>query len=858
MQSKKRSFGKLLAGVLVCLLLPCSCDDSYPYDNEEPSWLGENIYDYLQADGNYTTYLQLIDDLGYKETLSRTGSKTLFPANDSVFAGYFRSQGFSGSNSDIVSSLSLSQKRMLFNSTMLNMAYLDKMLANVAVSNDGDESGEGRAMVRVTSASYLDSILYVPASGLPNTSYWQGIKAEGGAYFVDNTSRPNLFFTPAFMEKLGMNESDWHIVSGGKPYEFSGFYVNGVRVTAENKNIICKNGYLHLTDGLVTPLGNMAEVIAADEDFALFGGLMDKFSAPYYDRDIELQVKDYYPGVFAADSIIYVKRYFNDNGTGACTVAPDEKEIPASSMLYFDPAYNQLALPTDIGIMLVPTDEAMQDYWNSEHGKFLRSVYADWDSVPADVLSKFIKNHQLKSFVSALPHEWHNLPDQKGFLLNLTTGDIEDVQMACNGIVYKTNRVFPPIDYQCAYAPILTSPYTKVMKTAIDDNDELKFHLYLRSLENQYNLLIPVDEAMKEYREPISWAIWANGGADKREIWSFKVVGGRIFADVYNVNEDGTKGEFVQTIGAESSGHAKIMNRLNDIIDMHIVVADNAAEPLSGFMDDGTMQYALTKSGTILAVSGKGEDMVVRGGGDDELSLPGTGVVENGIFITKNSHTCFVDRILQDPFTSVYSTLEKNSEYDEFFSLLLGDPSVYAYFQDDKDVTPIFDPSTTEQSSGIGQIVTSFNNYRYTVLVPTNEAVKRAFREDPNLWSWARIADEENPAIKKEKCLYLLNFLRYHFIDGIVPVAGNTFSKEYETAARDKNNRFVRMNVESSPSGVKFGEKADVLTDAGLYNILAHDYIVDNKDVVKAANILASSRAVIHLVDEALNYQKTE
>ena len=162
------------------------------------------------------------------------------------------------------------------------------------------------------------------------------------------------------------------------------------------------------------------------------------------------------------------------------------------------------------------------------------------------------------------------------------------------------------------------------------------------------------------------------------------------------------------------------------------------------------------------------------------------------------------------------------------------------------------------KSSGIGQIVTSFNNYRYTVLVPTNEAVKRAFREDPNLWSWARIADEENPAIKKEKCLYLLNFLRYHFIDGIVPLAGNTFSKEYETAARDKNNRFVRMNVESSPSGVKFGKKADVLTDAGLYKILARDYIVDNKDVVKAANILASSRAVIHLVDEALNYQKTE
>lgn len=861
MRRKVNLFNKccgIFAGVIIALILPCSCEDSYPYDNEEPSWLGESIYDFLSDEGNYTAYLKLIEGLGYKETLSRTGSKTLFPTSDSVFADYFRSRGLVGNSVDLISSLSLPQKRVLFNSTMLNMAYLDKMLANVAVSNDGDESGEGRAMVRVTSASYLDSIVYVPASKLPNTSYWESLRAEGGAFLVDNTSRPNLFFTPAFMQKLGMTEADWDIVSEGKPYEASGFYVNGVRVAAENKNVICKNGYLHLADEPVVPLGNMAEVITSDQELQLFAGLMDKFSAPYYNRDIELQVKDFYPEMFVGDSIIYTKRYFNDNGTGACTMTPDEKNVPASGMLYFDPAYNQLALPIDIGMMLVPTDEAMKDYWNSEHGKFLRSVYAEWDSVPTDVLSKFIKNHQLKSFVSALPHEWHNLPDQKGFLLNLTTDDIEDVQMACNGIVYKTNRVFPPIDYQCAYAPILTSPYTKVMKTAIDDNDELKFHLYLRSLENQYNLLIPVDEAMKTYREPISWAIWANGGVDKREIWSFKVVGDRVLADVYSVNEDGTQGEYVQTIGAESSGHAKIMNRLNDIIDMHIVVADNASEPLSGFMDSGEMEYALTKSGTILSVSGEGEAMLVRGGGDDELSLPSTSVVDNGIYITKNSHTYFVDRILQDPFASVYSTLENGSEYDEFFTLLLGEPTVYAYFQEDKDVTPIFDQGTTEQSSGVGQIVTSFNNYRYTVIVPTNDAVKRAFRDDPNLWSWARIADEEDPVIKKEKCLYLLNFLRYHFIDGIVPVAGNTFSKEYETAARDKNNRFVRMSVESSLSGVVFGQKSNVIKETGCYNILARDYIVDNKDVVKATNILASSRAVIHLVDEALNYQKAE
>ena len=111
--------------------------------------------------------------------------------------------------------------------------------------------------------------------------------------------------------------------------------------------------------------------------------------------------------------------------------------------------------------------------------------------------------------------------------------------------------------------------------------------------------------------------------------------------------------------------------------------------------------------------------------------------------------------------------------------------------------------------------------------------------------------------MKKEKCLYLLNFLRYHFIDGIVPVAGHHFSKEYDTAARDKNNQFVKIRVEANGDQIRFGQMAEVLTDdPSLYNILTRDYIVNNKDPQKASDILASSRAVIHLVDKAINYQQ--
>ena len=159
----------------------------------------------------------------------------------------------------------------------------------------------------------------------------------------------------------------------------------------------------------------------------------------------------------------------------------------------------------------------------------------------------------------------------------------------------------------------------------------------------------------------------------------------------------------------------------------------------------------------------------------------------------------------------------------------------------------------SEQSSGVGQVVTTFNNFRYTILVPTNDAVKQAFASDKNLWTWERIAMEDNAATKREKALYLLNFLRRHIVDGAVPLGVGGINREYDTAARDKNNQFVKLHVTTTSSGATFGSGSQIVTsNPALYNILTRDYIVDNRDPQKASNIVASSRAIIHLIDKAI------
>ena len=105
----------LLIGLVVLSSLFVSCKDDYPYDNEEPEWLGKSIYDYLVSNGDYTNFVKIIDDLNYKDVLARTGSKTLFVANDEAFQRFYNNNRWGVSN---YNQLSTAQKTLILNFSM--------------------------------------------------------------------------------------------------------------------------------------------------------------------------------------------------------------------------------------------------------------------------------------------------------------------------------------------------------------------------------------------------------------------------------------------------------------------------------------------------------------------------------------------------------------------------------------------------------------------------------------------------------------------------------------------------------------------------------------------------------------------
>lgn len=844
----------VLSSVMLLSASLVSCSDDYRYDDTTPDFLGESIYEYLEQDGNFSNYLRLVDDFGYKQVLSLTGSKTVFPANDEAFARFFQNNDYGVSSYE---GLSYAQKRSLLLSSMVNMAYLTNMLSNADLSSS-TQNAEGTAIRRASSFTYLDSITRLNDATQLEAEHWQKY-ADGGLYVVDDDTAPYItHFTPQHTQTNNIPESDFAFILGGD-YQASDVYVNGVKVDAAN--ITCKNGYVHVMHDVLTPQKNMSQLIADNEETSLFSRLMNRFSAPYYSADVTRAVQQLYTGSSAnyplIQDSIFVKRYF----TSDRSQDPDGKE---QQTLSFDPSNNNYSgSMTDMGAMFVPTNDAMEEYINGSKGRYLKDAYGSWDDVPSDLVAMFVKNHQKLSFMSSLPSMWPSMNDDQSFAMHVDQADVERTLMGSNGVVYVTNKVYPPVDYQSVYGSVLANSHTEIMKWALmhdgNTNVRMKFYVYLRSMENMYNLLVPTDEALRNYRDPVAWA----KGRSSREIWDFRYTDGEnnpVSVDVYSVTDDGEKGTLKQTLTDQTI----ILNRLYDIIDRHIVVGEMDDDGnMSGYLNSGSVNYAQTKGGATISVAGSGDHVTFTGAGDMEQGKPRAQVTNDEtsnlpqIYDADNGRTFFIDRILQDATNTVFVNMQQREAFSTFFDLLQGNSSVFSEFKDDSEIKDIFSLNVVGSTSGLGQVVSSFSNFQYTIFVPSNEAVAQAFIDDPDLHTWDEIAEENDQTRRQQWAIHLIRFLKYHFMDNSLFVGGTSVNgANYTTAARNSKGMFQTLTVTNSNSNMSItdahGNVAHVLQQDGLYNVQSRDIIVNSSDYSEATQIVSSSTSVMHLIDHAL------
>lgn len=850
----------------------------------QPSWLGNSIYDELQKAGNYTVMLRLIDDLGYHDRMSKTGSLTIFVADDSTYDEWFKTNSW---GARAYEDLSLAQKKLLLNNSIVNNAYLIELLSNVS----GNPPETGRAMRRTTASSVFDTIYVMKAADMDGSlRSWSWYKKNNKdiVLFKDgeimgnsanNLSAPMIHFLPAFMQKAKFTDEDMAILTNGQSHSTSDAWVAGKKIV--ERDITCKNGYIQKVDGVLENAPNMAEILRLHPQMSAWSKLIDRFSAPYYDRNKTLEYNRLYNQ--NVDSV-FTLRYFSDarrDGASVQTYPITEGnpvEQPVAATLAFDPGWNQYMyentsgydLHYDAGAMLVPTNEALNKWWNAD-GKVLQDKYGSWENVPDLVLSKLLNVNMIGTFTDALPSRFSSIVNDSKVSMGVTTADVDSCFVGCNGVVYMTNRVFSPMAYSSVSFPALI--HQDVMSVIYWAIDELEFTPYLNSMDSYYSLLLPTNTSVLTYVDP------CNYGESQESLLEFyfdeqeKTVKARRY--VCTIDENGviTRGTKLQ----ENVSPNTVKNRLKDLVNQMIIV---------GSVENGYAYYK-SKNGTMIKVAdaGKKNGMKVMGGWQIEHN---TAAVVDSIYdmsTTGNGKSYRLNEQVPMPSgRSVYQTLQGHEEYSEFLKLLSGSENLPPNDQLLVSTMTFLNGSTyNAANSASNSNIRMFGAYNYTVYVPSNEAIQELtsngmlptwedYDEQLLLSENGSTEDEREQAKKACEVIKdrIFNFVRYHIQDNSVAVNGapeedsqgnKLLKNNYETMMlNEETNRFYSLEVNTEKKDLTVrdlkGNVRHVVKTNGLYNNICREYWMSGNGFTKM--LYSTADAVVHLIDGALLYSSAQ
>lgn len=847
----------LAAGVLLAGGSALTSCTEYDLDERTPDRGGSSIYSWLNGQGNFTNTVQLIDDLGYREVLDKTGSKTLFVADDAAYERFYRNNAWGVTN---YQQLSTSQKKMLLFGSMIDNSYQVQALS----STEGPE--EGKCMRRQSSLSVYDTVQVMRNEDIPDGIYWQAYRNRDSLVVMhDNTNIPMIHFIERHMANNQITNDDFDFLFNYTTHRQSGdASVNGSQIVEQN--IRCLNGFVNRVSEVMTPLPNMADIINSKPNTSVFAHLLGRYSVLDYCGDEVTRAYNASRGT-NVDSVFQL-RYFSKRSQGGSTfTTTHNQKSRANGELTFDPGWNsyyilssdnsETAMQKDMAVMLVPSNKALNDYWENGAGAALRKNFGSWDNVPYSTMTEFLKANMLESFVSSVPSKFQFILNDAADPLGLTKEHVDSVWLACNGAVYLTNHVFTPTSFVSVMYPTVVDQNMSIMHWAIE---QLNYSAYLNSLNSRYSFFLPSNDALLEYIDPASY------GKPQRQMLRFHYdpdkKGNEVYASIHNIDpETGIPGDSIgvyTNTGGMSLDYNPILNRLYTILDDHVVIGD---------VEDGH-EYYRTKGGSTLRVrnvSQGAQGMLVEGSRQVNGETPAVPV--SLVYDQTNGGNGKTYILEQGPILgtrqTVFSLLEQHPEFDRFRELLEGSDLLES----------IHDGSFACHDDNC---ISVFSNFHYTVYVPTNESLDKLIA-DKKLPTWETIAnldtlDASYEEQKQRMTQQINDFLRYHIQDNALYIgadntigaddnaSGSQVTTDYETASIDKASQtFNKLSVTTDKSGSslvikdKAGNSRRVMTEkTGLYNLMAREYTYGSPSKSDARIIHNSSSAVVHLIDGPL------
>jgi len=509
----------------------------------------------------------------------------------------------------------------------------------------------------------------------------------------------------------------------------------------------------------------------------------------------------------------------------------------------------------------------------------------------------------------------------------------DKVLMANNGVVYVMNEVIAPADYAAVSAPALLSSSTKIFSSILQADDNyiqgssynnapLKqyFSTYLKAMQSRFTLFVPTDDALKKYGY-VDPASIASNVATRRRYWSWEYSPNTststsmallpIKATPYTYNPNTGRNSEVDKKNSSASvsegrenlttGYGPTKRELAiEMVNQHILIHDN--NDTEGVTADH--EFFTSRSGAPVKVLSRGDGSKFNVGmqlaGGLQLDLNADEIAENDEIceVTEsydmsrgygNGYTYFINRAMQPTMKSTYNVLSTNENFSEFWKLC--DPASfktellqYAGFEDsipEKDHASLWKAEQRKYQIFTREnvfapaneyLVRFFNNYRYTVYVPTNAAVLDALSKGLPTWETIEQFYEEHKnaegdlsdadkAKMQAQIVCLVNFVKYHFQDEAVYLDKVSATKTYQTActvydaATDMDN-ILYLNVDQQSYAITVKDESQKpIKVVAPYNIFTREMNF-NADPTSTSvrNVKNSSYVTIHQVDNYFDF----
>jgi hypothetical protein len=846
----------LAAGVLLAGGSGLGSCSQYDLDEKTPDGWNSSIYSWLDEQGTFTNTVRMIDDLGYRDVLAKTGSKTLFVADDAAYERFYRNNEWGVRSYD---QLSTSQKKMLLFGSMIDNSFQVQALS----STEGPV--EGNCMRRQSSLSIYDTVPVMHRDDIPDAIYWRSYRDRDNLVVMhDMTPTPLIHFIERHMSNKQITNEDYDFLFNHTTHRQSGdASVNGSQIVEQN--IRCLNGFINRMSEVMTPLPNMADIINSKKNTSAFAHLLERYSVLDYCGDEVTRSYNANRGT-EVDSVFQLRYFAKRSQGGREFTSTHNQKSQANGELPFDPGWNsyfivssegnETALQQDMAVMLVPSNEALNDYWENGAGAALRKSFGSWDNVPYSTLTEFLKANMLSSFISSVPSKFQYILNDAADPMGITEEHIDSVWLACNGAVYLTNHVFTPTSFVSVMYPTVVDQNMSIIHWAIE---QLNYGAYLNSLNSRYSFFLPSNGALLEYIDPVSY------GKPQRQLLRFHYdpskKNNEVYASIHNIDpETGIAGDSIGVYtnsGGKSLDGNPILNRLYNILDDHVVIGD---------VEDGH-EYYRTKGGSTLRVrnvSQGAQGMLVEGSRQVNGETPSVPV--NYVYDQTNGGNGKTYILEQGPVLgtrqTVFNLLGQHPEFSRFRELLEG--------------SDLLETIHDGRFACSDTCISVFNNFHYTIYVPTNESIDAliAAKKLPT-WDDVAVLDTLSGEQKEKAQLYtrqINEFLRYHIQDNALFIgadnttgndaanADGTSTTEFETAFIDKKSKtFNKLAITTDKAGSsisvrdKAGNTRHVMTDRnGLYNLMAREYTYNSSSKSSATIIHNSSSAVIHLIDGPL------